>query len=291
MLTTVQLKALLQTHGLRLNKRLGQHYLVDERLVRRFIEQCGLSSQQTVIEIGAGLGALTEFLAQRAVRVIAVEVDRRISRLLAERMSHYPQVQVVHQDILKFHWEDFPHSIVIGAIPYALTSPILMRLCQARQIIPEAWLIVQKEIAQRLLAKPATRAYSRLSVMGQYCWRMKSVMAFPRQAFFPMPNVDSCGLHLIPQRSSPVSDERFFFELVKAAFSQRRKTLVNCLIGFHPRLSSRLVAEALIRQMGLPIDIRGEVLSLEAFSRLAEKLSITDSKAVVVSKNTLRYRA
>lgn len=273
MLTASQLKDLLRKEGLRLSKKLGQHYLVDERLGRQFVQRCGLSSKDTVIEIGAGLGALTELLSQQAGRIIAVEIDKRISALLAHRMALLPQVTVVHQDILQFPWQDHSGITVVGAIPYKLTSHILVMLCQFRQNIHQAWLIVQQEVAERLLAKPATKAYGRLSVLGQYCWHIRSVMSFPRHAFFPQPGVDSCALHLISHKMPlVVSDEEVFFSLVKAAFAQRRKTLANCLAGSQPSLKTRTQVESLLRELGCDPAIRGEALSLEQFAALAQKV-------------------
>lgn len=285
MLTASALKALLQAHGLRLTKRLGQHFLVDERVVRRIVEQCELSSSETVVEIGPGLGALTEPLAERAGRVIAVEIDQRISALLAERLASAPNVAVRCQDILEFSWGSVGDVTVVGAIPYHLTSLILSALSEARRAIRRVVLVVQEELAQRLLAAPGTKAYGRLSVLAQYAWDVSSRLFIPRSAFFPQPKVDSRCLLLRPRRRPPVAvaSEPVFFEIVKAAFSHRRKTLVNCLTkGFVSAAmggSGRAVrlgrsqVEILLRGFGLPPSVRGEALSLEQFAALANALT------------------
>jgi 16S rRNA (adenine1518-N6/adenine1519-N6)-dimethyltransferase len=274
MLTASELKALLKLHNLRLTKRLGQHHLVDPRVVQRLMDQLRLSSSDTVVEIGAGLGALTEPLAQRAGRVIAVEVDQKICALLRERLAQRSNVTVVCGDILEFPWTVYEGSVVVGAIPYHVTSPIIVSLCENRRAIREAWLILQAEVAERLTAKPGTKAYGRLSVLGQYCWDIDKVMAIARSAFFPQPQVDSVCLRLEPRSQPPVTvtDEPLMFEVVKAAFAHRRKTLANCLSTHEPRLASRSQAEALLRQINLPPGVRGEQLSLAQFAQLTNAL-------------------
>ena len=274
MLTAAELKAFLRTHDVRLTKRLGQHHLVDAPLARRLIEHIHLSPNETVVEIGAGLGALTELLAAQAGRVIAVELDRKICELLRVRLSACSNVSVLCEDILTFSWAAHQRSVVVGAIPYHITSPIIASLSDNRRAIREAWLILQAEVADRLTAKPGTKAYGRLSVLGQYGWNIETVMSIPRSAFFPQPEVDSACLRLQPRSQPPVAvvNEPLMFEVVKAAFSHRRKTLVNCLSAHEPRLMDRAQAEALLGEVGLPIAVRGEQLSLDQFAQLTSAL-------------------
>lgn len=267
MLTTTQLKSLLRAHHLRLTKRQGQHHLVDAHVIQRVVESCQLSRHDTVVEIGAGLGALTESLAAEAGRVIAVEVAEPIARLLAERMRPYPNVAVVCQDILAFPWHRVRGVTVVGAIPYAITSPILVSLSEARPSIRQTFLIVQAEVAKRLVARPGTKAYGRLSVLCQYTWQATLRFPIPRSAFFPSPAVESCCVQLVPGPSPRVrvNDEQLFFRLVKAAFSHRRKTLLNCLREW----GARRELERSLTALGLPASVRGEALSLEQFAVLA----------------------
>ena len=279
MLTATELQALLAAHGLRLTKRLGQHHLIDARIIQRIVESCKLSREETVVEIGAGLGALTEPLAQRASRVIAVEVDRRIAALLTERMASLSHVTVVHRDILAWSWDGLQGAVVVGAIPYQITSPIFVWLCEHRSHIRKAVLIVQEEVAQRLAAGPGSKVYGRLSVLGQYGWEIRSLFRVPRSAFFPQPVVDSSCVELTA-RTHPavaVDDEAVFFRVVKAAFAQRRKTLVNCLSANDEPLVSRAETEALVQQVGLPRSIRGERLSLAQFAQIANALTRSNS--------------
>jgi len=274
MLTASELKAVLREHGVRLSKRLGQHHLIDARAIARVVEACGVTRADTVVEIGAGLGALTEPLAERAGRVIAVEVDARIGALLKARLAGRPQVAVVCQDILTFHWNAVPHAVVVGAIPYQLTSPILASLCEARATIARAIVILQEEVAQRLLARPGTKAYGRLTVLAQYGWDISRVGAIGRAAFFPQPAVESVCLRLTP-RARPaveVPDERLFFAIVKAAFAQRRKTLVNGLRAWSQERIPRQRLAGLVTQLGLAADVRGEALSLPQFAALTRLL-------------------
>ncbi len=271
MLTAAELKQVLQANSLRLTKRLGQNHLIDPRVIQRVIEACGLTGDETVVEIGAGLGALTEPLAGRCRHVIAIEVDRKISALLAERMAPHRNVRVLHQDILEFSWEAHPGATVVGAIPYHITSPIIAALCDQRAQVARALLIVQEEVAERLAAKPATSAYGRLSVLAQYSWAVTVRCRLPRSAFFPQPNVDSALVELSPHPAPfAAADEAFFFAVVKAAFSQRRKTLLNGLAELPG--TDRAAAEAAVAALGLPRAVRGETLSLEQFIGLADRL-------------------
>ena len=274
MLTASELKFLLRAERLRLTKRLGQHHLIDSRIVRDIVERSDLSPRDTVVEIGAGLGALTEWLSQRAGRVIAVESDRRIARLLAERMRARKNIEVVCQDILEFDWQRFADLTVIGAIPYHITSPILVSVCDGRRAIRKAILILQREVAQRLLAHPGEKAYGRLSVLAQYYWEVTRLLKVPRGAFFPQPDVDSSCVQLAGRLRPPVqvASESTFFALVKAAFSQRRKTLVNCLSQGREAGMGRKEAERVLLEQGLPTAVRGESLSLDQFAALANAL-------------------
>ena len=275
MLTVSELKTVLRENKLRLTKRLGQNHLVDQGIIMRLMDRCGLSPEDTVVEIGAGLGALTEPLADQVGRVWAVEVARSFAALLTARMAHRSNVTVVCQDILEFSWERFRDLTVVGAIPYHITSPILVSLTGARHTIRRAILIIQEDVARRLLAAPGTKAYGRLSVLAQYGWDLVKLMELPRHAFFPQPAVDSTAVRLTPRAQPPttVEHEPLFFDVVKAAFAHRRKTLVNCLVHENIGGLSRVTAEAMLQRLGLAASIRGEELSLDQFAALADALS------------------
>lgn len=271
MLSARELKALLRQHRLGLSKRLGQHHLVESRAIARVVAACALTRDETVVEIGAGLGALTEPLAQAAGAVLAVEVDRKISALLAERVRHLPRVTVLQQDILSLRDDDVRGVVVVGALPYQLTSPILVWLAERRTLVRRAILVVQAEVADRLVAKPATKAYGRLSILAQYAWRVERVAALSRTVFFPPPQVDSVCIRLTPHAAPPVdvADEAGFFAVVKAAFGHRRKTLANCLRVLREPPLDRAAVDALLQHAGVPPAVRGETLTLAQFATLA----------------------
>ncbi|PIQ84630.1 MAG: ribosomal RNA small subunit methyltransferase A [Candidatus Omnitrophica bacterium CG11_big_fil_rev_8_21_14_0_20_63_9] len=279
MLTASALKQVLRERELRLSKRLGQHHLVDARAIERILEVCQLSPSDTVVEIGAGLGALTEPLARQAARVVAVEIDRRVAEVLAERMRPLANVAVQHRDILEFDWAGVSDVVVMGAIPYHITSPIIVALTAHRQQIRRAVLVVQEEVADRLAAQPGTKAYGRLSVLAQYGWQVAKRGRISRSAFFPQPTVDSCCLELQPHPQPPieVKDEARFFEVVKAAFAQRRKTLVNSLLEGGALGVQRATIESALRQLGLSGTVRGEMLSLAQLGPLSNLLARSNS--------------
>ncbi|MBI3996314.1 MAG: ribosomal RNA small subunit methyltransferase A [Candidatus Omnitrophica bacterium] len=271
MLTVTELKSFLRIHEIHLTKRLGQNHLIDARVIERVLDRAALSPEDTVVEIGAGLGALTESLARRVKQVLAVEVDRGVCELLRERLASSSNITVRCQDILTFAWKEVAPVTVVGAIPYHITSPILVSLCEARPFIRRAILILQQEVARRLLAKPGTKAYGRLSVLGQYCWTITPVMPVPRSAFFPQPAVDSACIQLAARAhpAVPVEDEGVFFRVVKAAFAQRRKTLLNCLHAEQAAWLKGVDLSALLARADLSPRVRGETLSLEQFATLA----------------------
>lgn len=273
MLTAAELKSLLGARGLRLTKRLGQHHLIDPAAIRRVVAQCEPLARAVVVEIGPGLGALTEPIAERAERVIAVEIDRGVAVVLRERLRGRPNVEVRCEDILRFPWSTVPHAVVVGAIPYSITSPLLVALCEAL-MIDRAVLIMQDEVAQRLAARPGTKAYGRLSVLVQYSWDVRLGFAVPRGAFFPPPAVESRCVELRRRARPPaaVVDEPLFFEVVKAAFGQRRKTLANALLRLRGGAWSRPQIQAVLIGLGLPTAVRGEALSLEQFAALSNAL-------------------
>ncbi|MBI2884670.1 MAG: ribosomal RNA small subunit methyltransferase A [Candidatus Omnitrophica bacterium] len=291
--TTSELRRFLEAHQIRLHKRLGQNYLVDPQLARRIVEACELADDDDVVEIGPGLGALTGLLAARARRVTAVELDGRIARLLAQRLALSAQVQVVHQDILEFPWSQHPGSIVVGNIPYQITSPLLAILCDPATPVRTVWLGMQREVAQRLCARPGTRTYGRITLLVASRFSAEPVLTLPKRAFFPQPRVDSVWLRLRPHAQPRLSEvERpYFFAVVRAAFSQRRKMLLNCLAerprARHSAAASmaaasqesrglaitREQAQEALRRAGLPERVRGEELSFEAFRSLAQAVT------------------
>jgi len=273
-MTVTELRALLRARGLRLSKRLGQHYLIHPPTIARIVRACGVGTDDCVVEIGAGLGALTGPLAARARRVLAVDVDARVCAALAERMRDARNVKVACQDVLALEHHHMNDAVVVGAIPYRITSPILVWLTERRHLARRAVLVIQQEVARRLVAAPGSRAYGRLSVLAQYGWRVSELFRIPRAAFFPSPAVDSSCVELVPHPQPPVQvrDEAELFAVVKAAFAQRRKTLVNCLQAASALGLTRSQAASAVRALGLPGSVRGEQLSIEQFATLTSAI-------------------
>lgn len=260
--------------------RLGQHFLVDRRVQRRIAEALRLTASHLVIEIGAGRGAMTALLAERAGRVIAVEIDPLLAAGLREKFSGQPRVQIVEGDILALPladpgrrgWAEGLKARVFGNLPYYITSPILLRLFEHTGQFEEIVVMVQKEVAERLVAAPGSRDYGLLSVTAQFYTRPELLFKAPPGAFRPPPQVDSAVVRMtVAPRAGElgIADEKKFFGLVRAAFRQKRKTLVNNLKGLYrvERLTKAL------EQAGIPAGARAEALSLEQFAALFRALS------------------
>jgi len=253
-------------------KSLGQNFLQDPNIRRKIIAACDLSERDTVVEIGPGQGALTELIAPKVKRLIAVEVDRALSATLSSRFQGAPGVTIVHADFLKYDLAKVPvpsHKLkVIGNIPYYITSPIIEHLFSFRDRISAIYLTVQKEFGQRIVAQPGSEHYGAFSCFVQYYSEPKIEFVIRRGCFYPQPNVDSCFLKLAvrPKPAVSVTDEGLFFRIIRASFQKRRKTLKNCLKSIIPD-------EALMPALsacGIDPGIRGEMLSISDFARIAD---------------------
>jgi 16S rRNA (adenine1518-N6/adenine1519-N6)-dimethyltransferase len=272
----------LRRFGIRPRKRFGQHFLISQRALDRILEAADLSPGDSVLEIGAGLGTLTTSLAQRAGSVIAVEVDEGLIPALRMAVSHYPNVQIVHADILELMEEGrgkkeedrlpSPFDKVVANLPYNVASLLIVKLVETPLGLSRMVLTVQREVAARLAASPGTRAYGALSVAVQFRATVQVVDRVPATAFYPPPDVESAIVR-IDVRARPavnVTDERRFFAVVRAAFGQRRKTLRNALTGLGIRPAA--VAEACLAA-GIDPQRRGETLSLQEFAALSAKVT------------------
>jgi len=261
-------------------KQLGQNFLSDANMAEAIVNYAGLSSDDLVLEIGAGLGSLTLPLARQARKVIAIEKDHRLVELLNTELmaAGFDNVILQEKDILKL---DIPslakaenkNLIVVGNVPYNISSQIMVQIIKARACIKKSVLMFQKELAQRISAQPGSKAYGRLSVMVQYCARVRVLTEVKAKLFFPKPNIDSLviGIDFDPDAEKQVSDEAFFFQVIKAAFSKRRKTLRNSLTGFMPEFDANASTKAL---EGADIDPvrRAETLTKDEFVRLSNHI-------------------
>ena len=270
---------ILKKYNFTFKKSLGQNFLIDVNVLENIIEHAGISKTSGVIEIGPGIGSLTEQLALHAKKVIAYEIDQRLQPLLAESLRPYKNVQLIFQDILEANVHEdiekyLPHMAdihIVANLPYYITTPIIMDLLAAHLPIKRLTIMIQKEVAERMGAKPNTRDYGSLSVAVQYYTEAKIVMDVSRHVFMPKPNVDSSVLTLTLRKQPPVNviDEDYFFSFVRACFAQRRKTLRNNLVSyFKDRLPRETVGQT-IEQVDIDSRRRGESLTMEEFARLA----------------------
>lgn len=273
------IKSLLAQHGFTFSKSLGQNFLINPSVCPRMAEECGAGPGVGVLEIGPGIGVLTVELAKRAEKVVSIELDKRLLPVLAETLGAYPNAKVVNDDVLKVDLqrlllEEFPgmEVVVCANLPYYITSPVIMRLLEERLPISALTVMVQKEAAQRLCAQPGTRACGAVSVAVQYYAEPRVLFQVSRGSFLPPPNVDSAVIHLDVQEQPPVAvpDERRFFALVKAAFGQRRKTILNA-VSAGLSLSKEQLLKA-CENAGIPPTARAEQLHMEQLAALCRAI-------------------
>lgn len=276
-------RAILERHGFTFKKSFGQNFLTDTNILQKIVDTAEIDKNVNVIEIGPGIGALTEFLAENAAEVMAFEIDDRLVPILADTLRDFDNVTVVNQDILKvdlaqyiaeFKNPDLPIKVVAN-LPYYITTPILMHLIESGIPFSEFVVMMQKEVADRISAQPNTKAYGSLSIVVQYYMTAKVAFIVPRTVFVPAPNVDSAILKMV-RREQPaveVQDEKFFFKVTKASFVHRRKTLWNNLTSYFGKSEEvKTKLERALEKADLAANVRGEALDLAAFARLSDAL-------------------
>lgn len=274
-------KTLLKRLGLRPKKALGQHFLLHPHQARRIVAALNLTGEETLVEIGAGLGALTGLLAPAARRVIALERDPELARFLAEELLlDSPGVQVICQDVLEFDFVEAAREAgrpltVVGNLPYQITSPLLFSLIRDVAVIAQAVLMMQQEVGARLLASPGAKDYGILSVLIQYHFRVTRLFSLSPGNFYPPPQVDSVLLRLVPETAAPAAlDEALLRQVVKAAFGHRRKTLNNTLVSGAAALGlSPEAMRAILAELNLDLKRRGETLSVAEFVEVSNKVA------------------
>ncbi|WP_447977914.1 16S rRNA (adenine(1518)-N(6)/adenine(1519)-N(6))-dimethyltransferase RsmA [Candidatus Nitrospira bockiana] len=257
------------------HKRLGQHFLIDHNIVRKILATAAIGPEETVLEIGPGRGILTESLCREAKRVIAVEVDARLVVYLRETLTHCPNLELREADALTFPYDTLPpRTVIVANLPYNISSPLLFAFFEARDRLDRMVLMLQVEVARRLVASPGSEEYGILSVLARYWTEPSIVFSVSPHCFRPKPEVGSAVVRLIVRRTPPlaVSDEALFIRVVRAAFAHRRKTLVNSLRdeGFDPHQVTQALERAHITSSR-----RAETLSLEDFGGLANALAQT----------------
>lgn len=277
-------KAVLERHGFTFKKSFGQNFLTDTNILQKIVDTAEIDKNVNVIEIGPGIGALTEFLAENAAEVVAFEIDERLVPILEDTLRDHDNIKVINEDVLKadlqtrvkkFKNPNLPIKVVAN-LPYYITTPILMHLIESKIPFAEFVVMMQKEVADRISAEPNTKAYGSLSIAVQYYMTAKVAFVVPRTVFVPAPNVDSAILKMT-RREQPlveVKDEDFFFRVSKISFVHRRKTLWNNLtshFGKSEEVKTKL--EQALENVNIKPSIRGEALSIPDFARLSDALS------------------
>lgn len=278
-------KELINKHNIRLTKSLGQNFLTDENTVRRIVDAAEVNEQDLVIEVGPGIGSMTAELARRAGRVVAVEIDRHLIGALAEVLKDFDNVQVLNEDILKLDIREliaaenisqeedkkFKQVKVVANLPYYITTPIIMKFLEEDTGVDRMVFMVQKEVAERMAAAPGGKDYGALSVAVQYYSKPEMVFNVPPHCFIPQPEVESTIVRLKVYEEPPVRllSKELFFRTVKAAFGQRRKTLVNALSnsGYFTQTKDQL--KSILKDIGVGENQRGETLSITQFAQLS----------------------
>ena len=272
---------ILQKYNFHFQKKYGQNFLVDTSVLERIMDAAGITGEDCVLEIGPGIGTMTQYLAERAREVVAVEIDRNLIPILEDTLSEYDNVTVINEDILKLDVgqvaldknEGRPLKVVAN-LPYYITTPIIMGLFENHVPLEGITIMVQKEVADRMRTGPGTKEYGALSLAVQYYASPRLVAYVPPNCFIPRPNVGSAVIHLARygEPSVQVQDEGKLFALIRAAFNQRRKTLANSIQNAPGLGISRQQVTAALEEMGLPGAVRGEALTLGQFAVLSDLL-------------------
>lgn len=270
---------LMEKNNLQFHKKFGQNFLIDASVVDSIAESSGAHGG-VVLEIGPGIGTMTQKLCQIADKVVAVEIDKGLVRVLAETLSDFDNVKVVHGDILKTDLQKLVSDEFGGQpvhitanLPYYITTPIIMNVLESGIPFADMTVMVQKEVAQRMCAGPGTKAYGALSIAVQFYTDPRILFTVPPHCFVPQPEVDSTVIQLVPKQDKPpVSDREKFFRIVSAAFSQRRKTLVNAIANSGNFQMSKEEIAVLLQRLGISASVRGEALNIADFCQICEEI-------------------
>lgn len=272
---------LLQKYHFNFQKKFGQNFLVDTNVLNRIISAAEITKEDCVLEIGPGLGTMTQYLAESAREVVAVEIDRNLIPILEDTLSGYDNVTVINGDILKLDIQKIVEERnggeaikVVANLPYYITTPIIMGLFESHVPLKSITIMVQKEVADRMQVGPGSKDYGALSLAVQYYAKPEIVANVPPNCFIPRPNVGSAVIRLTKYETPPVQvrDEKKMFSLIRASFNQRRKTLVNGLCNAADLHLSREQVTGTLEEMNLPPVIRGEALTMEQFAELSNLL-------------------
>ena len=267
--------AVLQKYNFNFQKKFGQNFLIDTHVLEKIIEASGITKEDFVLEIGPGIGTMTQYLCENAREVVAVEIDKNLIPILADTLSAYDNVTVINEDILKLDINKLAEERnggkpikVVANLPYYITTPIIMGLFESHVPIDSITIMVQKEVADRMQVGPGTKDYGALSLAVQYYAKPEIIANVPPNCFMPRPNVGSAVIRLTrhPEVPVQVDDEKLMFKIIRASFNQRRKTLANGLNNSPEIHLPKEIIQESIEELGVPVTIRGEALKLEQFA-------------------------
>ena len=268
----------LQKYNFNFQKKFGQNFLINTSALEEIIEAAGVTKDDFVLEIGPGIGTMTQYLCEAAREVVAVEIDSNLIPILKDTLSAYNNVEVLNEDILKvdiqklaFEKNENRPIKVVANLPYYITTPIIMGLFESHVPIDSITIMVQKEVADRMQEGPGSKEYGALSLAVQYYAKPEIVVNVPPSCFMPQPKVGSAVIRLTRHEKPPVEveDEKLMFKIIRASFNQRRKTLANGLNNFPDIHLPKEVIQESILELGVPVTVRGEALSLEQFAKLS----------------------
>lgn len=273
---------ILQSYEFAFKKSLGQNFLIDINILQNIIDYAEVNGNTGVIEVGPGIGSLTEQLALKAKKVVAFEIDDRLIPILEETLAAYESIDIIHADFLKVdidevireYFSECEQVHLVANLPYYITTPILMHILQSSEAVSHVTVMLQKEVAERMAAQPNTKEYGSLSIAVQYYTEAKVVMDVPKTVFIPQPNVVSSVLTLKRRAQAlvDVDDEPFFFELVQASFAHRRKTIRNNLLSYFKLKLDRAIVLDSLRRAQIDESRRAESLTIEEFAQLTNEL-------------------
>ena len=272
-------KKIVEKYGFSFKKNFGQNFLVDERVLGKIVSSAEISKDDVVIEVGPGIGTLTQALAKEDYKVVAVEIDTTLVPILGELLSDFDNIEIINEDILKVDVnaiaEKYPDKKIkmVANLPYYITTPIIMNVLENHIPVESITVMIQKEVAYRMKAQPSTKDYGSLSLAVQYYCEPYLVANVPQNCFMPRPNVDSAVIKLtvMDKPKVQVNNEKFMFEFIKAAFSQRRKTLVNCIFSSGLLTLSKDEIGKVLNGLGYDERVRGESLTLEDYGKITDE--------------------
>lgn len=274
-------REIIRKYNIRLTKSLGQNFLTDINIVKKIVDSADVTEDDVIIEVGPGIGTMTLELAKRAKKVIAIEIDKRLIPVLEDSLSNFSNVQIINMDVMKvdinaiISENEGSNIKIVANLPYYITTPIIMKFLEEETNVDIMVFMIQKEVAQRIVAQPGRKDYGSLSVAVQYYSKPEKVFDVSPHCFVPQPDVDSTVIKLVINKQPPVEllDKSMFFKTVKCSFAQRRKTLINALYNSGGFNESKEQIKEILKDIGIDEKARGETLSIQQFAMLSNLLS------------------